>query len=420
MTRKLRYRIMAIIMLLSSATLISILIAINLLQNDKTRKEERGISQFYLEHRTRENFPPEPPLSGDKELRGNRNHLSDDELEQMSKLYPLVYARYTENMELISMDTSQGNNYDKETLQNYCEEVLQKEADHGIIGDFSYIKRHFQNVYDIVLMDRQLSGRSNRNFLLYSIILGLIGLIIFFFLSYVISGLIVKPVEKAFLAQKEFVAAASHELKTPLTVIQANSELLEDEYGDNKWLSYIQTECSRMSKLISSLLLLTKLEQLPDSLSSQTEFNLSDACLARILPFESVAFEKHLTLEYSIAPDIIMNGESEELQQVLTILLDNALYYTKENGRIDISLSEKKHNILLSVANEGVPVPPEEREKLFLRFYRIDKARSRENGHFGLGLSIAKSIVDQYHGSIDIQCENGVTCFTVKLPGITG
>lgn len=420
MTRKLRYRIMAIIMLLSSATLISILIAINLLQTDKTRKEERGISQFYLEHRTRDNFPPEPPLSEEKELRGKPYHLSDIELEQMSKLYPLVYARYTEKMELIFMDTSQGNNYDKKKLQNYCKEVLKKESDHGIIDGFSYTKRHFQGGYDIVLMDRQLSVRSNRNFLLYSIIFGIIGMIIFFLLSYVISGLIVKPVEKAFGAQKEFIAAASHELKTPLTVIQSNSELLEDEYGDNKWLSYIQTECNRMSKLINSLLLLAKLEQMPELSSPQTEFNLSDACLARILPFESVAFEKHLILDYSITPDIIMNGEPEKLQQVLTILMDNALYHTKENGRIDISLSKKKHNILLSVANEGIPIPPEEREKLFLRFYRTDKARSRENGHFGLGLSIAKSIVEHYHGSIDIQCENGVTFFTVKLPGITG
>ena len=221
----------------------------------------------------------------------------------------------------------------------------------------------------------------------------------------------IKLVETAFTKQEEFIAAASHELKTPLTVIQANSEIVEDQFGKSKWLTYIQTECDRMNQLISSLLTLAKLEQSTEQNEAMYECNLSEAFLERILPFESIAFEKNYTFTYDIPPDILLPGVREQLQQVLTTMVDNAFYHTTPNGHIGITLSQNNRTITLTVSNTGKAIPPEEQERLFQRFYRSDKSRSREDGHFGLGLSIAKAIVEHHNGTIKIHCENGTTNF---------
>lgn len=217
------------------------------------------------------------------------------------------------------------------------------------------------------------------------------------------------PIEETFKKQRQFIADASHELKTPVAVILANAEAMEKD-PNPKWLSNIEEEASRMNGLITDLLDLTRNEQqeiqmLPVNLSRLVE----KQCLIQ----EAVMFEHHIELSETIEPDLTVNGQSSMLEQVIAILLDNAAAHS--DGKIAVTLRRQGKDVLLSVSNTGVPIPPDQREKIFERFYRADESRNRSSGRYGLGLAIAKSIVNRHKGKIEVDCHGGWTTFTVVL-----
>lgn len=335
-------------------------------------------------------------------------------MEILSSHYILV--RYKSDGTLDSIDNTLSDSYTNEEITSYCEDILQKKENHGSIGQLRYMIRQSKIGTDIFFIDHTAENKSGQRLLIISIILGAVGLVIFAILSYAISGLMVRPVEETFEKQKQFISDASHELKTPITVILSNSELLEEQIGSSQWLTYIKNECDRMRNLVESLLTLTKLEQVPYTDVIKNDFSLSNAMLERILPIESVAFEKDIHMNYDIEPDVNFFGVKEQIQQVLTILMDNALNHTNAQGSINITLQKAAHYIRFQVTNTGEPISKEDQEKLFERFYRVDKARNRAQGHYGLGLSIAKTIVENHHGKISVHCEDGYTTFTVSLP----
>ncbi len=225
--------------------------------------------------------------------------------------------------------------------------------------------------------------------------------------------MIVKPVEETMEKQKQFISDASHELKTPLAVIEANIDVIEEQAGKSKWLTYIQSELTSMDKLINNLLCLARTDNAKEIKVKET-FNLSEEVNLASSMFESMAYEKKKNIEYNIQEDIKFNGNKEDIKQVLSVLIDNAIMHTKDNGKIIIELTKDK-NIVLQVKNEGEPIPKEEREKIFERFYRVDKARNRKEKRYGLGLSIAKSIVEQYNGKIEADWQDGFTIFKIIL-----
>lgn len=186
----------------------------------------------------------------------------------------------------------------------------------------------------------------------------------------------VKPVEETIEKQKQFISDASHELKTPLAVIEANVDVIETQNGKSKWLTYIQSEISSMDKLINNLLLLAKTDNMSQLKQTET-FNLSEEVNLVSSMFESMAYEKKISIQYNVQDNIKFNGNKEDIKQILSVLIDNAIMHTKENGKVIIEL-EKEKNITLQVKNEGEPIPEEEREKIFERFYRVDKARNRK------------------------------------------
>lgn len=186
----------------------------------------------------------------------------------------------------------------------------------------------------------------------------------------------VKPVEETIEKQKQFISDASHELKTPLAVIEANVDVIETQNGKSKWLTYIQSEISSMDKLISNLLLLAKTDNMSQLKQIET-FNLSEEVNLVSSMFESMAYEKKISIQYNVQDNIKFNGNKEDIKQILSVLIDNAIMHTKENGKVIIEL-EKEKNITLQVKNEGEPIPEKERENIFERFYRVDKARNRK------------------------------------------
>lgn len=225
---------------------------------------------------------------------------------------------------------------------------------------------------------------------------------------------IVKPVNESFIRQKQFIYDASHELKTPIAIISASAEMLEKNPKEKKWLDNIKTENNRMNKLVISLLDLSKSENIKEN-EVYTNVNLSKVIKNKALTFESLIYENSLELDVDVANDIMFNCNEDRIKELLSILMDNAIKHSLPNSQITVKLSKEKNNIYLSVKNKGKEIPISEREKIFERFYRLDKSRNRDDNRYGIGLSIAKNIVINHNGTINVNCKDGYTTFIVNF-----
>lgn len=250
------------------------------------------------------------------------------------------------------------------------------------------------------------------------ILIGVLCFAVFLGISILLALWMVRPVESAWEQQRRFVADASHELKTPLTVIMSNAELLQlPEYdAENKacFADRILTMSRHMRGLVEQLLELARADDGGKS-SVRARLNLGELVEYSLLPFEPLFFEKNLELAADIQPNIFVDGDGEQLRQVVDILLDNAQKYALAPDKVEISLRKNRHHCLLSVSNACEPMDKEETRNLFKRFYRTDKARSRD-GSFGLGLPIAEGIVAEHRGRIWSDCRDRRITFFVELP----
>ena len=243
-----------------------------------------------------------------------------------------------------------------------------------------------------------------------------VGIITVILISLFVSKIIIEPVAQNEQKQKAFISDTSHELKTPLAVIAANAEVLESEVGQNKWLGYIQRETAGMEQLVSSLLLLSRAEN-NDSEITYADFDLSHRAEICAAAFETLAFENGVTLHSEIEPNISFHGSEYDIESIILPLLDNAIKHTPKDGNIHLTVKREKSAVAITVQNEGDPITAEDMEKIFDRFYRVDKARNRSENRFGLGLSIVQALAQHYNGSVRVKCENGITSFTVMLKG---
>lgn len=223
-----------------------------------------------------------------------------------------------------------------------------------------------------------------------------------------LTGWIIKPVNESFEQQKRFIADASHELKTPLSVIIASSEALEDDPSESRWLRNIRLEAERMNDLVIDLLKLAASEH---QSTEMKEGDLSKAVELAVLTFEGKAFESGVTLDYDIEPGIVMRMNENSIRQLVEILLDNAVKHSSAGGTVRVHLGKQSGRIVVSMENSGEAIPAGEEEKIFQRFYRADESRSRSEGRFGLGLAIAKNIVESHGGQISAASARGKTVF---------
>ncbi|MCM3410285.1 sensor histidine kinase [Metabacillus litoralis] len=286
--------------------------------------------------------------------------------------------------------------------------------------NWAYIVKEEKSGYAIYAVDitAQLSLMNN---LIYTFILvGILMFIVIFFTNRYFANRYIAPVKEAFIKQKQFITDASHELKTPLTVINTNTDLLLSNSEDTiqnqaKWLHHIKGETERMKSLTNDLLYLTEIDHSRNQ-KIFAPFSMSEAVESIILTMEAILFEKNIKLNYEIQPDLKVYGNKEQIKQVVMILLDNAVKYTNPTGTITITLKKQSQDTVLSVTNTGDGISSEHIEKIFDRFYRTDPSRSRQQGGYGLGLAIAKSIVEQHKGKIYAKSkQNESTTFFVHL-----
>ncbi|MBR2511673.1 MAG: HAMP domain-containing histidine kinase [Firmicutes bacterium] len=302
--------------------------------------------------------------------------------------------------------------------------VLAKNKQEGNISkqELRYRTSTEDDVLKIAFADTSEAREAVKKTIFISGFLTVCGLVIVFFISLLLSGLAIRPVKRSWRQQHQFVADASHELKTPLTVILANNNIIMSHKDDTvesqeKWLNSTKEEAEHMSKLVGDLLFLAKSdgEQSPVVFS---EVDLSDICENVSLQFDPVAFEKGLNLTCDVQPGITMQGDGTQLNQLVRIFLDNACKYTPEGGDITLRLAKNGSQTIMSVTNTGDPIPKEALDHLFERFYRVDEARTRTSseGGYGLGLAIAKTITERHGGTVSVESTAGKgTVFTVTF-----
>lgn len=270
----------------------------------------------------------------------------------------------------------------------------------------------------IAFIDTTLAAASLRNLFFTCLLILTGGLLILSGISYFLAKWALRPVEHAWNQQQQFVADASHELKTPLTVILANLRILlthkEDTIASQEcWIKNTQSEAESMKKLVEELLFLARSDANLASVPKSVQ-NLSDLTWNTLLLFEPVAYEQGVTISETIMPNLMVLADSEQIRRLLAILLDNACKYAEGKKHVTLNLSCQRDTIFLTVKNTGKQIPADELPLLFERFYRSDKSRSKSG--YGLGLSIAQAIAYGHHGKISVESTEETTSFTVALP----
>ena len=284
------------------------------------------------------------------------------------------------------------NVFNENSVEYIIETVLSKPYDASQIGNVYYFIEEFRGGYILIASDMTEMVIAFRVNLLttFIILFSIYGLL--FFIVWALSFKVFAPIKEAFYKQKQFISNASHELKTPLTIISANTDVLRQS-EDNQWLKNIKNQTTRMDDLVKDMLSLAKIDEGTANLNKE-KFNLSQIVLGSSLPFDAVAFEKGKNLSLDVENDLQYFGDIQSVKQIVNILLYNAVKHAERGGHIVVTLKKESNKIVLSVFNTGSSIPDNQANKVFERFYRGDHSRSRDSGGSGLGLSIAKSIAD--------------------------
>ena len=308
---------------------------------------------------------------------------------------------------------------DTEELRVILTDCLSQGQEEGTVSSYQlrYLRQDNGLYVKVAFVDMSMELTTLGNLLRSYVQIGLATLLLLLGVSILLARWAVRPVERAWKQQRQFLSDASHELKTPLTVILSNAELLEAaplEDRPARWADNIRSEARQMKSLVEQMLTLARADDMGPT-AVLTEVSLSETAADCALAFEPVAFEAGKPLAYNIAGDVTVLGDRDKLRQLLSILLDNAIKYGAEGGTITLSLQRSDRHAKLIVANPGKPIPPAQLNHLFERFYRADASRGEKSG-FGLGLSIAATIAAEHRGTLRAESDAISTRFLLTLP----
>ena len=325
-------------------------------------------------------------------------------------IYTIVLDDNGNYQEIIN--NTNNDDIDNKTIQKVANDIINNHKEKFYVGNL-YLDRYsymFTPNNTLIIMDNAITINELCSELFSNIILFILCEIVITIVTYYLTKWIITPVQNSFEKQKIFIADASHELKTPLSVMIASADAYFTDKND-KWVYNMKNESERMIKLVTELLDLAKTEQEQDIVLSKN--NLSNIIESSILTFESLFYENKIKLKYDIKPDIEMLCNEDLIIELMSILTDNAINHCKEKGKVIVNLYKKNKQIILEVKNTGLPIKKEDQEKIFERFYKVDTSRNRNSNNYGLGLAIAKNIVERHNGNISAYSNNGYTTFKV-------
>lgn len=306
----------------------------------------------------------------------------------------------------VSVDTGKIAAVDTDTAIKYAQKLLKSPKNKGFVSNYRYIKKNTDNGIMIIFLDCTKNLSTFRSFLFYSVIVSLMGLLAVAVLVIFLSKRIMQPVLESYEKQKCFITDAGHEIKTPLTIIDADASILEMECGQNEWLDDIRTQTRRLTDLTKDLIYLSRMEE-DDNRLQIIDFPLSDVLSETAQSFQSIAKLQDKQFEVNIEPMMNFCGDEKAIRQLISILLDNALKYSDDRGNISLTAQKKGRGIVICVHNSADNISRENLERLFDRFYRADKSRNSQTGGYGIGLSIAKAITEAHKGKITASSKDG-------------
>lgn len=421
MIKQLRRRIIMTNMLLIGIVLLVIFAVVNVNSFLSARMElERGLTQVIDRNNKPDDKKFDKPSTDDDPVLEIGNH--DFHREPISQLSSYIVLEIDESGNITSLQQNNAT-MDTDILRECISQITESRKDSGNLSSYNvlYVKREITTKIDTKLTKIAIADNSSvfsalRNTLLISGLLFIGAMGVISLISLGLSSLAVKPVQKSWEQQKQFVADASHELKTPLTVILANNNIMLSQSPDEarrKWLESTGEEAEHMKKLIDQMLFLAK-NDAGTAKVELSDINLSEIVEGASLNFEPVAFEKGILIDSEIEPDITVRGDSLRLNQLVHILIDNAVKYGSPDSTVTVRLSRKNDTTELTVNDFGSVISEEELAHIFDRFYRAEKSRTTKG--YGLGLSIAREIVRGMNGKIFAESsERGGTTFTVIL-----
>lgn len=391
-------------------------------ENKTTKNSEKSVENTETSEFSSAETSPDYKIPIEKEP--DRKNEPDPFRGKVKRSYIYVEFEDIDNLEKIIYQYCTSE--DDKSVKIAANQIFNEKQERGKITVnneyYRYIFRYDppKMKYCIILLDRTLEINTINRLLFIFIIIAGVGLIFIFLISVILANWTIKPVAKAWNQQKEFIANASHELKTPLTVILTNTDVVlsnsEDTVGNqSKWLNYIRNETVRMSKLVNSLLYIAKYDANRIKII-YSKINLSNLVSSICLQYEPLVFENNKTLITDIDDNIEILGDEDKIKQVINILMDNALKYSSNEGTIKLSLKKiKQSSICMTVSNTSEYISKKQLENIFNRFYRIDDSRNRKTGGSGLGLNIAKTIIESHKGTISAVHNDNITSFIITF-----
>lgn len=325
-------------------------------------------------------------------------------------------VRLNENGQAETVDTGKIAAVDKETAVSYGEKAWGKGTVRGFISQYRYRQKETEKGCLIVFLDGSRLIGTAKSVLLTSMGVSMFGIFLVFILILVLSGRVMKPVYESNEKQRRFITDAGHEIKTPLTIINADMDVLGMEIGDNEWLEDIRKQTQRLTVLTNDLIYLARMEE-ENKQIQMIELPFSDLVEETAQSFQAVAIVERKNFSLKITPMLMLKGDEKALRKLVTILLDNAVKYSNENGNISVNLEKTGRMVKLSVTNTVEGISKETLSHLFERFYRADTSRNSRKSGYGIGLSIAEAIVLAHRGEIKASSKDGkILNMTVLLP----
>ncbi len=331
-----------------------------------------------------------------------RDFLDSPEFSYETRFF---YAVLDANGNVTSTFTSQIAAIDDDTASDYAKIVWNKGKESGFYESYRYLVYSSASGNYVFFMDCSRTLTNARRLVFISTWVAAGGLAAVFVLLIFVSNKIVAPFAESYAKQKRFITDAGHELKTPLAVITADTEVLEMDIGENEWLTDIRHQTSHLTELTNDLVVLSRMEE-RDASAQLERFSLSALAEEVLESFRMMASAQNKSLECSIEPDLHMSGDEKAIRRLISILLDNAMKYSEENGTIRLTLRRQRHQLRLSVYNTMPVIKRENLSHLFDRFYRADESHNSQTGGYGLGLSIAASTVNTHRGKITASTED--------------
>lgn len=408
MIRKLRLKFVVICMLLVAAVLAAVLL-VNFMS---LKRNVEGLSTQVLHRVLQESDSPigpswrEPPDIGIN-IGGER----------------VMLPYFTVNVWGGSTAYVTGGTYadleDTEALRTIIEDCLTQPESEGVISAYRmrYLRQDRGLYQRVAFVDMSMELAMLRDAMSSSLLIAAAALLLLLLVSVLLSFWATRPVERAWRQQRQFLSDASHELKTPLTVILSNAELLDGTGLAEKparWTDNIRSEAQQMRTLVEEMLTLARADNAVQT-AVMADLSLSDTVQDCALAFEPVAFEAGKRLEYHIQEEVFVLGDGDRLRRLISVLLDNAIKYGARGGTVTLTLQKTDRLARLAVSNPGDPIPPQQLKRLFERFYRADDSRGEQSG-FGLGLPIAQTIANEHKGLLKAESDAVSTRFIFTMP----